>query len=45
MPDPSYDAVLAATLLSHGVRTFYTRNTKDFVSAGFHQVNNPVDPL
>jgi predicted nucleic acid-binding protein len=39
----THDAVLAATLLSHGVKTFYTRNTKDFVSAGFQQVNNPVD--
>ncbi|MEI8294020.1 MAG: PIN domain-containing protein [bacterium] len=39
----THDAVLAATLLSHGVKTFYTRNTKDFVSAGFDQVRNPVD--
>jgi predicted nucleic acid-binding protein len=37
------DAVLAATLLSHGVKTFYTRNTKDFLSAGFKQIINPVD--
>jgi len=41
----THDAVLAATLLSHGVKTFYTRNTKDFVSAGFDQVINPVDQL
>ena len=41
----THDAVLAATLLSHGVKTFYTRNTKDFVSAGFDRVTNPVDPL
>ena len=41
----THDAVLAATLLSHGVKTFYTRNTKDFVSAGFDQVRNPVDSL
>lgn len=41
----THDAVLAVTLLSHGVKTFYTRNTKDFVSAGFHQVINPIDAL
>jgi predicted nucleic acid-binding protein len=41
----THDAVLAATLLNHGVKTFYTRNTKDFVSAGFQQVTNPVDSL
>jgi toxin-antitoxin system PIN domain toxin len=41
----THDAVLAATLMSHGVKTFYTRNTKDFRSAGFEQVTNPVDPL
>jgi predicted nucleic acid-binding protein len=39
----THDAVLAATLLSYGVKIFYTRNTKDFVSAGFDQVRNPVD--
>jgi len=39
----THDAVLAATLLSHGVKTFYTRNTKDFVSAGFQELINPVD--
>ena len=39
----THDAVLAATLLSHGVKTFYTRNTKDFVSAGFRELINPVD--
>jgi predicted nucleic acid-binding protein len=41
----THDAVLAATLLSHGVKIFYTRNTKDFVSGGFQQVINPVDSL
>ncbi len=40
----THDAVLASTLLSHGVRIFYTRNTKDFVTAGFLQVKNPLDP-
>ena len=39
----THDAVLAATLLSHGVNKFYTRNTKDFESAGFDMVINPVD--
>jgi predicted nucleic acid-binding protein len=39
----THDAVLAATLLSHGVKNFYTRNTRDFLSAGFHTLINPVD--
>jgi toxin-antitoxin system PIN domain toxin len=39
----THDAVLAATLRSHGVKTFYTRNAKDFVDAGFQQLINPVD--
>jgi len=39
----THDAVLAGTLLSHGVKTFYTRNTKDFVDAGFQKLINPVD--
>lgn len=39
----THDAVLAATLLAHGVKIFYTRNTKDFLAAGFDQVVNPVD--
>lgn len=39
----THDAVLAAALLAHGVKVFYTRNTKDFVAAGFDQVVNPVD--
>ena len=29
----THDAVLAATLRHHGVRVFYTRNTKDFQGA------------
>ena len=40
----THDAVIAATLLAYGVKTFYTRNTKDFESAGFLHVINPVDP-
>ena len=39
----THDAVLAATLLNHGVKTFYTRNTKDFDAAGFETLINPVD--
>ena len=39
----THDAVLAATLLSHGVKKFYTRNAKDFESAGFETVINPLD--
>jgi len=39
----THDALLAATLLYHGVKDFYTRNTKDFLNAGFRQVINPVD--
>lgn len=39
----THDAVLAATLMSHGVKTFYTRNTKDFLDAGFQKLINPVD--
>jgi len=38
----THDAVLAATLLQHGVKDFYTRNTKDFMSAGFRNVINPL---
>jgi len=38
----THDAVLSATLRHHGVRIFYTRNTKDFQDAGFEQVIDPV---
>lgn len=38
----THDAVLAATLLQHGVKVFHTRNTKDFINSGFKQV---IDPL
>ena len=38
----THDAVLSATLLGHGVRTFYTRNLKDFRDAGFERI---IDPL
>lgn len=39
----THDAVLAATLISHGVKVFYTRNTKDFLAVGFQELINPVD--
>jgi predicted nucleic acid-binding protein len=39
----THDAVLAATLRAHGVKTFYTRNSKDFLNAGFEKVINPLD--
>jgi toxin-antitoxin system PIN domain toxin len=38
----THDAVLSATLRHHGVRIFYTRNTKDFQDAGFEKVIDPV---
>ncbi len=38
----THDAVLAATLRHHGVKVFYTRNTKDFLEAGFDEVIDPV---
>ena len=39
----THDAILAATLVNCGVKTFYTRNTKDFADSGFQAVINPVD--
>jgi toxin-antitoxin system PIN domain toxin len=39
----AHDTVLAVTLRHHGVETFYTRNTKDFVDAGFRRLVNPID--
>jgi len=39
-----FDRVLAVTLLSHGVKTFYTRNTRDFENCGFKALINPIDP-
>ncbi len=40
----THDAILAATLVNHGVKKFYTRNTKDFIDSGFQAVINPLDP-
>jgi toxin-antitoxin system PIN domain toxin len=39
----TFDAVLAVTLKCHGVKTLYTRNTKDFLPFGFFAVTDPVD--
>lgn len=39
----THNAVLAVTLLSYGVKKFYTRNTMDFEASGFESVINPVD--
>lgn len=39
----THDVILAATLISHGVGRFYTRNVKDFRLAGFHDLVNPID--
>lgn len=38
-----FDHVLATTLLAHGVKTFFTRNTKDFKAFGFKTLVNPID--
>ena len=40
----THDQILAQTLLHNGVKTFHTRNTKDFVGIGFERVINPIDP-
>lgn len=39
----THDAVLGMTLLRHGVKTFYTRNEKDFTDIPFSKVINPID--
>ena len=39
----TFDVVLALTLSLNGVRTFYTRNTKDFSSFGLFNVVNPLN--
>lgn len=38
-----FDRVLAVTLLANGVRTFYTRNARDFAGFAFDAVLNPID--
>jgi hypothetical protein len=39
----THDVLLAITLQANGVERFYTRNTKDFVGAGFRALLNPID--
>ncbi len=39
----THDCVLGVTLVNQGVKTFYTRNEKDFVGAGFQKIVNPID--
>jgi predicted nucleic acid-binding protein len=38
-----FDRILAITLLAHGVTTFHTRNTRDFVEFPFQEIINPID--
>jgi hypothetical protein len=38
----TFDAVLAVTLKNHGVKTFFTRNARNFSAFGWFSV---VDPL
>jgi len=38
-----FDRVLGVTLLKNGVKTFYTRNKKDFEAFKFDRLINPVD--
>lgn len=40
----THDQILGLTLRHNGVKTFHTRNTKDFVEIGFEQLINPIDP-
>ena len=39
----TFDAVLAATLKAHGVRTLYTRNSRDFRTMGLFEVSDPIE--
>ena len=39
------DAALAVTLQSKGVKTFYTRNTRDFQAFGLFEVVDPVPEI
>jgi predicted nucleic acid-binding protein len=38
----SFDLILAITLKNFGVKTFYTRNTKDFEKLKFFNLVNPI---
>ena len=39
----TFDVVLGVTLRMSGVKTFYTRNTRDVAGIGFERVINPID--
>ena len=41
----THDLILGLTLLRNGVKTFYSRNTKDFIEIGFERLVNPIDPI
>ena len=40
----THDLILGLTLLSNGVKTFYSRNIKDFIEIGLERLVNPIDP-
>lgn len=39
----THDLMLGVTLKRNGVKTFFTRNTKDFSDIGFNHLINPID--
>ena len=39
----THDLILGLTLLRNGVKTFHSRNTKDFSEIGFERLVNPID--
>lgn len=39
----THDLMLGVTLRRNGVKTFYTRNPKDFSDIGFDHLVNPID--
>lgn len=39
----TFDAVLAVTLKAHGVRTLYTRNSRDFRTMDLFEVSDPIE--
>ena len=39
----THDQILGLTLLHNGVKTFHTRNIKDFITIGFERLVNPID--
>ncbi len=40
----THDLILGLTLLHNGVKTFHSRNTKDFSEIGLERLVNPIDP-